>query len=592
MKKIIIGLFLLLNILIMEKVNAQTYKLSINKQSGIYFARTGGNSPYMSSQFAVYKMDDEIAYCIETGKHITTYNYVDKGNIISLNYSEAIKEKLGLIGYYGREYPNHNTVRYSMAAQALIWEITSNQKVTFWTKQYEEGNKIDISKEKNEINNLINKHNSLPNIEKNITIKFNEKKELQDELLKDFEIVDSNYDYISLNENKLIIEGQKVGTYHFTLRKKRYDDKETLIFVGSGGASTQTMARLRAPNMPSMEININIEGPKIKINKIDDNGNVITLPIKFKIKDLNNNIYMCRNDSCTYEINSNGYILTESLPYGTYEIEEVVDGIIKGYSVNKDKIQVTLDQNSENEVEVYFTNYIVKGVLRLHKTYEKFNIIQEEFNYDYYDLEGIEFDIYDDNNYIDTITTDSLGYAEYRELRVGNYHLVEKNIKEGFWLAEADTYFKIEQDNPYDSIIYCDLEIRNYLDKGILEFTKKDSISNVGIANTIIEIYSLSNELLLTCKTDYNGKVIINNMPIGQYYIIEKEANKMYQKTNEKVYFEIINNGKTECEMINEKKIIKVPKTDSNEKKYFNIIMGFSILLSLGGIIYEREKII
>ena len=124
-----------------RQVYAQT--LTLEKQEGIYYTRFSSDF-YKSSQFSIYKVGNNIVYCIEPTKQITTYNYIDKDDYISLNLSEEEKENIALYGYYGREYPGHDNVRYSMAAQALIWEATSNQKVTFWTEQYEKGSQIDI----------------------------------------------------------------------------------------------------------------------------------------------------------------------------------------------------------------------------------------------------------------------------------------------------------------------------------------------------------------------------------------------------------------------------------------------------------------
>ena len=108
MKKIIIVFFLLLNVLIVEKVNAQTYNLILDRQEGIYYSRSGGDLPYYASQFIIYRLGNEIAYCIEPSKNITTYNYVDSGGYINLPYSDEIKRKIQLIGYFGREYPGQH----------------------------------------------------------------------------------------------------------------------------------------------------------------------------------------------------------------------------------------------------------------------------------------------------------------------------------------------------------------------------------------------------------------------------------------------------------------------------------------------------
>ena len=190
MKKILMFLFVILFILSIQRVKAQDYRLILNKQEGIYYARTGGTLPYKSSQFSIYMLGDNIAYCIEPSKNITTYNYVSTDGYIDLPYSEELKEELELIGYYGREYPGHDNVRYSMAAQALIWEKTSGQTVTFWTERYEKGTKIDVSNEKQEIMKLVEEHKVLPNIPSNINIDVKNNIELIDSnnVLHNFEI--------------------------------------------------------------------------------------------------------------------------------------------------------------------------------------------------------------------------------------------------------------------------------------------------------------------------------------------------------------------------------------------------------------------
>lgn len=53
-----------------------------------------------------------------------------------------------MIGHYGYDYPGHQTLRYRMAAQALIWETTGGQIVEFWTEASGWGDYINIDAEK------------------------------------------------------------------------------------------------------------------------------------------------------------------------------------------------------------------------------------------------------------------------------------------------------------------------------------------------------------------------------------------------------------------------------------------------------------
>ena len=97
-------------ILLGKQVYAQTYKLTLEKQDGIYYTRVSSDF-YKSSQFSIYKMGDMIVYCIEPTKQITTYNYIDENNYLSLNLSDEEKENIALYGYFGREYPSHDNVK-------------------------------------------------------------------------------------------------------------------------------------------------------------------------------------------------------------------------------------------------------------------------------------------------------------------------------------------------------------------------------------------------------------------------------------------------------------------------------------------------
>ena len=97
------------------------------------------------------------------------------------------------------------------------------------------------------------------------------------------------------------------------------------------------------------------------------------------------------------------------------------------------------------------------------------------------------------------------------------------------------------------------LNINNYLKKGGVLFSKEELISHYGIGDTIMEIYNEKGELLLTKTTDNEGKILINNLPLGKYYLKEKEANFYFKITDEKVEFEIKNDeqkGKSEISRI------------------------------------------
>ena len=94
-------------------------------------------------------------------------------------------------------------------------------------------------------------------------------------------------------------------------------------------------------------ITVNVSGISLLVQKVDENSQLIKIPnIKFKVKDLTRNKYICSNNDCIYETNSLGNFLVEPLDYGEYEIEELEDQFINGYSWNKEKLHISLNENT------------------------------------------------------------------------------------------------------------------------------------------------------------------------------------------------------------------------------------------------------
>ena len=221
---------------------------------------------------------------------------------------------------------------------------------------------------------------------------------------------------------------------------------------------------------------------------------------------------------------------------------------------------------------------------------EKAIFVDNEVTYEEIKLNNIEFDIYtSDDKLVKTIKTDSNGYVKVDNLELGKYYLEEKTELDNYQKKDRIS-FVIKQDNQYQEQIKVNLEVKNVLKKGSLEFRKEDLVTSEGIPNTIVEIYNESDNLLFTKVTDENGYVKINNLPLGKYYIIEKEANSLYKITNEKVFFEIKEDGEiVKASMTNERITIPVPKTGTKESIIAHSIFGLMFFIGIGEIFYEKK---
>ena len=134
-------------------------------------------------------------------------------------------------------------------------------------------------------------------------------------------------------------------------------------------------------------------------------------------------------------------------------------------------------------------------------------------------------------------------------------------------------------------------EMKNKPVTGTLEFTKLDFSTREPIPYTLIEIYNSKDEVIFSGRTDEKGMIVIPELIYGKYYIVEKEtASPDYILNNEKMYFEILEDGKiVKAAMYNEKVVFEVPNTEKNDSNIF-LIIGILLIISGGVILYGKNK--
>lgn len=311
---------------------------------------------------------------------------------------------------------------------------------------------------------------------------------------------------------------------------------------------------------------------KIKIVKVDkETGETITRKgIKFRIKDAKTNEYVCQTITyptaqkvCVYETDSNGVIITPSTLVGDFLLEEVEDQIVEGYVWNNkplsvhigDGSEIILDENYGALLLVDFANERVKGKVDIVKNGEKFVIEDGTYHYEKTLLDDVVLGLYaDEDIYIGSkkiYSKDELikkvktknGKVSIDNLELGKYYIKEISTLKDYVLDETKYSFELTFKDQYTSLIIKDMTLNNYYKKGKVEITKKDLITGDVIPNTILEIYTDKDELIYTGTTNEEGKIIIDDLKVGKYYILEKEASTGYVVTTEKVYFEVKDNG-------------------------------------------------
>lgn len=305
--------------------------------------------------------------------------------------------------------------------------------------------------------------------------------------------------------------------------------------------------------------------------------------IKFKILDTKTNEYVCQTTSypkqkiCVFETDENGEFITAyPLNTGTYKLEEV-DQVIDGYLWNKESHEFTIDENSvlreDSEYgiifDTQFENTPVKGEVKIEKVGEVARL-DEGKGYKYINekLAGIKFGIYQGDDEIATGITDENGNLTFGNLKLGSYCVKELKTLDGYILNDKPVCFTLKYKDQYTPVITYKTLIENKLKTTQYEFTKTDYSTDETLPNTKMEIYTVDNEFVFAGETDKNGKIVIERLPIGKYYILEKEAPEGYLINDEKMYFEVTGEDKVIKSTMKDEKItgtLEFTKTDFSE---------------------------
>ena len=307
---------------------------------------------------------------------------------------------------------------------------------------------------------------------------------------------------------------------------------------------------------------------RLKVIKVDmeSNKKILVNDIKFKIKNLDLNEYVCQRinypktqEICEYSTDEHGEFITpEPLLSGNYQLEEIEAP--NGYILNKESLVFRIDNETDildNEmygkyIEISFANKQKKGQITIEKTGDLFYTDAGNYLYKDIPLKDVEFTLYAADNIISkdgivhyktgdkvsSVITDINGNAIFDDLVLGNYILKETKSLEGYILEEQEYFINLSDDSSEETINYK-LKIKNKLRKGKVVFTKKDFVTGDIIPNTKLELYTEFDELIFTGTTNDRGEIEIDELQKGKYYFREIEAATGYIINKEKVYFEI-----------------------------------------------------
>ena len=544
-KKIVYFLLAVLGIFLFGIDNvyaAEKVKISFDYQSNVYYTRKG-DGLNDSHQYLYYTLNGIPAFCIEPGVQIDDWDYLVYG-IERSPFNAEKTHRMQLIGHYGYDYPGHQTQKYRMATQKLIWETAKDIKVEYYTKVNGGGTHIDISNEINEILRLVDNHYTKPSFNGNtVNATYNSQIVLDDAngVLSDYEVYDDGGNIISISNNKLYITSKSMNNTSIVLKKKLYDSATTIIYVGENGRS-QKLGRFRATDPVLASITLNTTGGTVSISKQDADTNTNTPQGNAKLSGAKYGVY---DDSdnllTTITTNDSGKGTSETLNrLGRFYLKETTAP--EGYLLDNNKYYFDITEDSLNKT-VVVKDSVIKGNIKVTKQDSETNSCNAQGEAT---LVGAKYGVYNSNNtLIETLTIGTDCSATTSNLPYGNYSVKEISASTGYYIDNKSYEATITNSNTINIVS------KEEAIKGKIKVTKQDSETNScnaqGEATLIgakFEIKDKNNKVVETLTIGADCTATSKNIPYGDYTITEKESSKGYY-INENTFTSSVKENKT-----------------------------------------------
>lgn len=387
---------------------------------------------YQKARFFRQTNTNEFAYCIEP---FAMFNENSRYNSTTNphNLSESQIDRISKIAHFGYGYGTHTDPAWYAITQFMIWQTSSNGDYYFTDSL--NGNRITIFQpEMNEINNLIDNYNKLPNLEKEYTLISGNTLVIEDNNLNKFKVIGDN---AVLENNKLTINPTIEGVYTYKLVKEDNIYNKPIIFYQS--SNSQNLVETGNINPINISFTVNLLKTEIEITKIDKDTKGIIPRGEASLDGAIYSLYNGNNELVKDLVIEHNQSIINNLPLGKYYLKEKESGI--GYLLDTNTYEINITKEKSKH-QVIVENKVIEKTITIEKKYGDTNILKGE--------ENISFEIIN-NRYeiINTITTNNLGIAEIT-LPYGTYTIRQINTTEGYNKIDD---FTIKVDNTDNELI-------------------------------------------------------------------------------------------------------------------------------------------
>lgn len=545
-------------------VNATNYSLSNDGNFFIRFKSSNPNANWNTSS-GIWTLGSEKVFCLEYDIATEVGNsYVPTDEYTT--YSASKKKYVNYIAYFGYGYKGDKSYERYAATQFALWSYVSNYEYSFAAYDGTMPNKSastgkanhrlnydEFIKDYNEIRKLAKEHFEMkkPSFH-NQTIVLNGIGKENATVIKDNNAVLNDYDL--LKDSGLHIEksGQSLKIWTDSLfdqsrscqlilgDEKRQDEMGKPLVYSSGKA--QKLLRAGFGDADYANFQVIMGTGSLKLAKKDNKGQYVP-HVEFKIS-YNSDM---SSPLGTYTTSSDGTVTINDLYTGAIYIQEtkVPSHLILDPTIHKVEI--------ETDKTTTFTqmNQWKQGYIQVTKYDKKTNQVVQQA--------GVEFDILKDDQWIETISTNSNGIAKSGLLDYGTYTIREKKAPQNYVIATlTESQFVEENGKIYEIAIYNEavvgeielikedrevghaqgdatLENAQYVLKADEPILNPSDGSVLYAKDEIISIKTIGNSTwgdVGQQNTDKEAHIHWSNLPMGIYRIEEIKASHGYLKDN------------------------------------------------------------
>lgn len=478
------------------------------------------------SQMGYLYANGILAYCIEPEVGLSEFIYDSYLDFGIEGLTPIQKEQMELIATYGYQYSGHQSDRYYMATQELLWETIGYQEVYFTTGAGMQGLRIDVSAEKNEIMRLIQMDWKKPSFdESTVIVSMGSEISLVDQnaVLSSYQIEKQTGVNASIEGNVLKVTGLTVGNGEVVMKKKGKTGQHSFVYRKTG---SQTLASLSLSSILQSKVHFEVKGGKIRIQKVDrdtnesvPSGSASLKGAIYEVKDERGNIVD------HIKTDENGIGESKMLALGEYTVQEKTPSI--GYLVDPQIYTVLLSkQVGESIVVVKSKEQVITNQIEFMKVYnegESGTLLPEE---------GITFEIYNQSEeLVKTVVTDRTGYVSF-QLPYGSYIVKQKNTSPYYEKIDDFEIHVYEEKNEPIRYVLSDALVKAKLRVVKIDADTKEKIKMAGISfkiknaetgEYIKQRVTYQNEGEIDVfETDENGEFTTPEPLEGGKYILEE----------------------------------------------------------------------